>query len=339
MESWLRWLAFDQDRDTSMTEKKRSPSVETPSIGNSPAAIGESPVRTPFSLREVQPGKFFESVARPPMAQPALPYRVEFGHVHVVDSRDSHHAVNPHQHLNYEIILAVRDVYHCTVNQVELAAPPGGVIVISPGDWHRDTCLNSVLFYALVLRVQPGPSSDRSANLLRDDLPAGHKLLATTDGTLHALVERMRDEGRRGDPFTVPLLDSLAQEFAWRLLRQLPREHLDQRILGGMDLHGFGSQLLALCDRHVAHNLSPTAMAAELGLPERTLTQRCQTAFGTSPAKMFVRYRMERARLLLVQTDLSVKAIAEYLGFENPYHFSTVYKRVHGVPPTLHRPS
>ena len=316
---------------------KKSASMETPSVANSPAAISESPVRTPFALREVQPGKFFESVARPPMAQPALPYRVEFGHVHVVDSRDSHHAVNPHQHLNYEIILAVRDVYHCTVNQVELAAPPGGVIVISPGDWHRDTCLNPVFFYALALRVQPGPSADRSANLLRDDLPAGHKLLATTDGTLHALVERMRDEGRRGDPFTVPLLDSLAQEFAWRLLRQLPREHLDHRILGGMDLHGFGSQLLALCDRHVAQNLSPTAMAAELGLPERTLTQRCQMAFGTSPAKMFVRYRMERARLLLVQTDLSVKAIAEYLGFENPYHFSTVYKRVHGVPPTLHR--
>jgi len=301
--------------------------------------MSESPVRTPFALREVQPGKFFESVARPPMAQPALPYRVEFGHVHVVDSRNSHHGVTPHQHLHYEIILVVRDVYRCTVNQVELSANPGGVIVISPGDWHRDTCLDPVMFYALVLRVQPGSSADRSANLLRADLPAEHKLLATTDGTLQSLVERMRDEGRRGDPFTVPLLDSLAQEFAWRLLRQLPREHLDQRILGGMDLHGFGSQLLALCDRHVAQNLSPTAMAAELGMPERTLTQRCQTAFGTSPAKMFVRYRMERARLLLVQTDLSVKAIAECLGFENPYHFSTVYKRVHGVPPTLHRPS
>ena len=301
--------------------------------------MSESPVRTPFTLREVQPGKFFESVVRPPMAQPALPYRVEFGHVHVVDAHTAHHAVTPHHHADYELILVVRGIYRCTVNQVELAAHPGGVIIISPGDWHRDTCREPVMFYALVLRVQPGPTPDRSANLLREDLPAEHKVLATTDGTLHALVERMRDEGRCGDPFTVPLLDSLAQEFAWRLLRQLPHERLDQRILGGMELHGFGSQLLALCDRHVAQNLSPTAMAAELGLPERTLTQRCQTAFGTSPAKMFVRYRMERARLLLVQTDLSVKAVAECLGFENPYHFSTVYKRVHGVPPTLHRPS
>ncbi len=299
--------------------------------------MSESPVRIPFALRELQPGKFFESVARPPMAQPALPYRIEFGHVHVVDARNGHHA-NPHLHLHYECILVVGGTYRCTVNQVELTVESGGVLIISPGDWHRDTCYERVFFYALALHVQPGPQANQSANLLRDDLPSAHKVLRATDGTLHTLVERMRDEGRCGDPFTVPLLDSLAQEFAWRLLRQLPPAYLDQRILGGMELHGFGSQLLALCNRHVANPLSPTTMAAELGMPERTLNQRCQTAFGTSPAKLFVRYRMERARMLLVQTDLPIKAIAECLGFKNPYHFSTVYKRVHGVPPTLHRP-
>jgi len=301
--------------------------------------MSETPVRTPFPLREVQPGKFFESVARPPLAQPALPYRVEFGHVHLVESHTGQHAVAPHQHHDYEIILVVRGIYRCTVNHVELAANPGGVIIISPGDWHQDACPEPITFYAFVFRVQPRTIPTRSANLLRDDLPSALKLLATTDGTLHALVERMRDEGRRGDPFTVPLLDSLAQEFAWRLLRQLPHDRLNPQIVRNIDIHGFGAQLLALCDQYVAQNLSPAAMATALHLPERTLTQRCQTAFGTSPAKMFVRYRMERARLLLVQTDLSVKAVAECLGFENPYHFSTVYKRVHGVPPTLHRPS
>ena len=149
----------------------------------------------------------------------------------------------------------------------------------------------------------------------------------------------MCDEGRNGDAFSVPLLDSLAQEFAWRMLRMLPTANLDPRMIGGLELHGFSSELLSFCDKHVTESTSTAAIAVALGLAERTLTERCRTAFGTSPARFFTGYRMERARLLLVQTDLSVKAIADYLGFENPYHFSTVYKRIHGVSPSTHRPN
>jgi AraC-like DNA-binding protein/mannose-6-phosphate isomerase-like protein (cupin superfamily) len=298
----------------------------------------QTPVRTPVPLREVQPGKFFESITRPPLATPALPYRVEFGHVHMVDARESHHGVSPHRHLHYEFIIVEKGEYRCLVNDADVAAGPGGVIIIKPGDWHRDQCFTPVVFYALVLRVTPGPDPELSANLLREDLPATQQVLRETDGSLHALAERMRDEGRRGDPFTAPLLDSLAQEFAWRLMRLLPHDRLDRRIIGGMDLHGFGSELLALFERHIDGNLSPIEMAEALRMSERTLTSRCRAAFQAAPAKLFARIRMERARVLLVQTDLSVKAVAECLGFGNPYHFSTVYKRVHGVPPTHHRP-
>ncbi len=300
--------------------------------------MSHSPARTPVPVREVQPGKFFESIARPPMARPALPYRVEFGHVHILDTRSGHHGVQAHQHPNYEVLLVRRGDYHCRVNGTAVSASAGGVVIIAPGDWHQDQCFTPVAFFALAFRVLPGPTSGQSANLLRADLSPADHVVPTSDGALHALVERMCDEGRGGDAFSIPLLDSLAQEFAWRLLRLLPQSSLDERMIGGLELHGFGSELLAFCDRQVAGSPSAADMAAALGIAERTLTQRCRTAFGTSPARFFTRYRLERARLLLVQTDLSIKAIAEHLGFENPYHFSTVYKRVHGVPPSTHRP-
>lgn len=300
--------------------------------------MSHSPARTPVPVREVQPGKFFESIVRPPMARPALPYRVEFGHVHILDARTGHHGVQSHQHHHYELLLVRSGEYHCLVNGTQVSAGPGGVVIIAPGDWHQDQCFTPVAFFALVFSVLPGPAPGRSANLLRADLSAAEHVLPATDGALHALVERMCVEGRGGDAFSVPLLDSLAQEFAWLLLRQLPHSSLDARMIGGLELHGFGSQLLAFCDRNVAGSPSAADMAKALGIAERTLAERCRTAFGTSPARFFTRYRLERARLLLVQTDLSIKAIAEHLGFENPYHFSTVYKRVHGVPPSTHRP-
>lgn len=295
-------------------------------------------MRTPVPLREVQPGKFFESIARPPLARPALPYRVEFGHVNIVDAR-SQHAVNAHEHRDYEVLLIRRGSYACQINGCAVSVNAGGAVIVAPGDWHQDLCLTPVAFYALVFRVLPGPASGCSANLLRNALPATERVVPGSADALHLLVERMCDEGRAGDAFSVPLLDSLAQEFAWRLLRLMPTSSLDPRMVGGLELHGFGSLLLDFCDRHVAASPSAADMASALGMAERTLTQRCRTAFGTSPARFFTRYRLERARLLLVQTDLSIKAVAEHLGFENPYHFSTVYKRVHGVPPSTHRPN
>ena len=298
----------------------------------------DQPVRTSVPLREVQPGKFFEAVARPPLTIAALPYRIEFDHIHVVDSRTAQHQVKPHQHTDYECILVESGEYRCLVNDTPLHAGPRNVIVLKPGDWHCDQCLEPVAFQALAIKVGPGPIPGFSANLLRHNLPANHQLLNRTDGSLRALIQRMLTEGRQGDGFSGPLLDALAQEFVWQLLRLLPREHLDQRLISGMDLHGFGAALMALFEQHLTTTLAPASMATALGLSERTLTSRCRTAFGEAPGKLFTRFRLERARTLLAQTDLSIKAIAECLGFENPYHFSTVYKRVHGVAPTHHRP-
>ena len=300
--------------------------------------MADQPVRTSVPLREVQPGKFFESVARPPWSIAALPYRIEFGHIHAVDARRAQHQVKPHQHPHYECIVVADGHYRCLVNDTLLHAGPGGVIVLKPGDFHCDQCSEPVAFQALAFKVGPGPIPGFSAHLLRNDLPATSQLLAHTNDTLPALIQRMMSEGRQGDGFSGPLLDALAQEFVWHLLRLLPREHLDQRLVSSMDLHGFGAALMALFEQHLTTNLTPAAMATALSLSERTLTTRCRSAFGAAPSKLFTRFRLERARTLLAQTDLSIKAVAECLGFENPYHFSTVYKRVHGVAPTHHRP-
>jgi AraC-like DNA-binding protein len=300
--------------------------------------MNDTPARTPVPLRELQPGKFFESIARPPLARPALPFRVEFGHLHVVDAHATTHLVDTHTHPHYEIILVERGIYRCLINDQEVGAGPGGVILLKPGDRHGDRCRQPMAIMALALRVSPGPNPKSSANLLADELRAEDQVIADGDG-LHALAVRMRAEAKHGDPFTAPLLDSLAQEFLWRLLRRMPTAHLSPSLRSGMELHGFGAALMALFETHVNRALHPPEMARAMGLPERSLSTRCRSAFGTAPAKLFQKYRMERARTLLTQTDLSVGAVAECLGFVNQYHFSTVYKRVHGAAPTRHRPA
>ncbi len=49
------------------------------------------------------------------------------------------------------------------------------------------------------------------------------------------------------------------------------------------------------------------------------------------------RLRLQRAALLLASRADPVKLLAEQCGFKNEYHFSTAFKRQHGLAPSHYR--
>jgi AraC-like DNA-binding protein len=52
------------------------------------------------------------------------------------------------------------------------------------------------------------------------------------------------------------------------------------------------------------------------------------------PKAFLMRLKMNHAAELILRGSLPVKAAAAQLGFEDPYHFSRCFKRVHGVAPS-----
>lgn len=286
-------------------------------------------------MQEVAPGKFFRHLGRP-AGEGAFPFRVQFECLDIVDARRSH-VVAPHRHDHWEIIAVDGGTYRFRHNGAAAALQRGGLLALKPGDLHEDCCDGPVAFSALRLRLLPGPTRERSATLFADGAPDAAQRIAAGDGACHRIVRRIAEAGGAADPFLGHRLDALAMEFVWELARLLPVAALAPRLVDGLAAHGFAAELLRLCDRTHGRRLGLRAMAAELGISERTLSARCRAAFGCSPTRLHVRRTMEHARDLLVGTDLTVKAISAHLGFENPYHFSTVYKRVHGVAPTRER--
>ncbi|WP_137702092.1 GlxA family transcriptional regulator [Marimonas lutisalis] len=79
--------------------------------------------------------------------------------------------------------------------------------------------------------------------------------------------------------------------------------------------------------------LSPSVIAAEIGISTRQLERLFGKYLNTSPKKYYMEMRLERARHLLVQTERSVIDIAFACGFESPGHFSRVYKAAFGITP------
>ena len=95
-------------------------------------------------------------------------------------------------------------------------------------------------------------------------------------------------------------------------------------------------EVARLVDGSPADRLAVGEMAARLGLSPRQLLYRFGLASGEPLASWIRRRRVSAARRLLSQ-GMSVSAVAEQLGYANPYHFSRVFKAVTGETPSAYR--
>lgn len=75
-------------------------------------------------------------------------------------------------------------------------------------------------------------------------------------------------------------------------------------------------------------------IADEVGLSVRQLERLFQSVLNASPSRYYITTRLERARHLLRQTDMSVTEISVLCGFASPTHFSRAYRKVYNVPPS-----
>jgi len=79
------------------------------------------------------------------------------------------------------------------------------------------------------------------------------------------------------------------------------------------------------------------AIAAHAGVGQRRLERLFRRFVGRTPARYYSDIRLDRARGLATQTDLSLREIALACGFASPEHFSRAYRKRFGAPPQSDR--
>jgi len=147
---------------------------------------------------------------------------------------------------------------------------------------------------------------------------------ATADLMLH-LIER--DHGR-------DLAVAVADQMVYTAAREATAEQrVSLQSRNGMR-NPHLTKAIARMQDHIEDPISPSVIAEDLGISTRQLERLFGRYLNTSPKKYFMELRLERARHLLLQTEMSVTEIACACGFEATGHFARVYKGAYGVTPT-----
>lgn len=85
------------------------------------------------------------------------------------------------------------------------------------------------------------------------------------------------------------------------------------------------------------HTLSIAELARELHVSHVYLIQLFKKHLNVTPTDYILGLRLERAKLLLTDTDEPIGALAERCGFSNAYYFSAIFKKRTGTSPSIYR--
>lgn len=95
----------------------------------------------------------------------------------------------------------------------------------------------------------------------------------------------------------------------------------------------------ALMQEKLHGQLDLATLAEVAGMSRHGFCRRYKAVTGNSPYQHYLYLKMERACHLLDVTDNSIGDIAESLGYDDPYYFSRVFRKIMGMPPAHYRSS
>jgi len=96
-------------------------------------------------------------------------------------------------------------------------------------------------------------------------------------------------------------------------------------------------RLAALLRENSGMMPSVRELADEAGYTADHFARVFESVVGQSPQAYAVQVRIDRARQLLLSTDLSIKEIADALGYQDVFFFSRQFKQKVGIPPSHYR--
>lgn len=97
------------------------------------------------------------------------------------------------------------------------------------------------------------------------------------------------------------------------------------------------SQVIQMMEAAIEEPVSPADLADDVGMSTRQLERLFRRYLNRSPKRYYMELRLQKARNLLMQTDMSVINVALACGFASPSHFSQCYRAHYNTTPYRER--
>jgi AraC-like DNA-binding protein len=123
-----------------------------------------------------------------------------------------------------------------------------------------------------------------------------------------------------------------------RELSNLAYAILSECCLSGVTQHPAALRAaIQFLEQNIHQRVPLRRIAVAAGVSIRQCIRLFQTHAGCSPIAFFIGLKMDSAKVLLSESSLSIKQVGLAVGYADPYHFSSQFKRRTGKSPRAYR--
>ena len=91
--------------------------------------------------------------------------------------------------------------------------------------------------------------------------------------------------------------------------------------------------------KHINETIELGVLAEKSGLSKDRFIRLFKKETGDTPLRYIIRKKIEKAQLILITDDMSIKNVALNLAFEDYSYFNRLFKKITGVTPQEYRTS
>ncbi|MGH1373774.1 MAG: AraC family transcriptional regulator [Cellvibrionaceae bacterium] len=246
-------------------------------------------------------------------------------------------------------------------NQSKVYLQPGELVLLPRGEGHKlgsDIDVGYDPFFDIPVTkiserfefIRHGGGGEQTlltCGVLSFDHVIGEKLIAqlppiihmqSEDGqlptSLKALIQLMADEASSLDPGGETVVAHLADIIVIQAIRYWLNHapEAQEGWLGALKHPKIG-KALALIHTHPESSWTVERLAEQAGMSRSGFSAKFTEVIGTSVKQYLTEWRMNLARMKILQSPVPLIELAEELGYTSEAAFSRAYKRVFGVPP------
>lgn len=245
-----------------------------------------------------------------------------------------HGRYHAHSTKDYELHLFLEGNGSFLLNSSKNAIEANRLFLVKPREFHSilpDAVRKPVSYYAVLFELDPDLDSDKEILTIFESQTSAFIELESREHFFAKELYRLyggEKHNRAAEHLLFCLLYSwygkaAPQDAFFEENRVEKNEHVERALI--------------LMGKLIQEKLSIDVLAGRLGLSSEHFIRLFRQKIGISPFQYFTRLKIEAASSFLVDTNLKVNVVAAHFGFENPFHFSKIFKKCTGFSPLEYR--
>lgn len=249
--------------------------------------------------------------------------------------------ISRHTHSSYEFHFVASGSCKVVLDDKEFIAQEGEFYLTSPGVYHEQQSVGSGKYteYSINCDILRIDYSNSEAQSILDILDiSGCNPVKDTYNALHYFNQALEEAYFKGTGYynNIKNLAAIIITMAARALEGINTNRYEVPVKVKKYDYRF-----AQIEKYIEDNISTPITTGDLAnymyLSDKQLCRIIKDKTGKATKDFINSVRLHRAKMLLRETEFSVKEIADMLGFTSEYYFNQFFKREEGYPPGAFR--